>query len=137
VLAEGLEPPRLAPLVPKTSVSTIPPCERRCLFIINHAAVKGTLIAVFLVMKNINKTDKQQVDQTDNLFLDTAGGEMPDADRKPGEKASDAAKVFQKKKDDRVNKDSDEVRDQLVVDDDGDQRDNDTEIDPELEKKAS
>jgi hypothetical protein len=36
-----------------------------------------------------------------------------------------------------VNKDSDEVRDQLVVDDDGDQRDNDTEIDPELEKKAS
>ncbi len=105
--------------------------------IINHAEVKGTLIAVFLLMKNINKTDKQQPDQTDNLVLDTAGGEMPDADRKAGEKASDAAKVFQKKKDDRVNKDSDEVRDQLVVDDDGDQRDNDTEIDPELEKKAS
>jgi hypothetical protein len=33
----------------------------------------------------------------DNEVLDTAGGEMPDANRKPKEKASEAAEVFKKK----------------------------------------
>jgi phage-related minor tail protein len=107
--------------------------------IIKQASVKGTLIAAFCLMKNIKKLDKQQVDQTENLVLDTKGGEMPDADQKSGESASEAAKVFENKNEKpnkRLNKDSDQVRDQLVVDEDGDQRDNDTEVDPEFEKKA-
>ena len=40
---------------------------------------------------------KKNVKTDENLVLDTAGGEMPDANRKPKEKASDAAGVFNKK----------------------------------------
>jgi hypothetical protein len=135
VLAEGLEPPRLAPLVPKTSVSTIPPCERRALIIINQALVKGTSIAAIWLMKNIKELGKKLVDEAKNLVLETKGGEMPDPDQKPAETASEAAEVFENKKQDIKNL-KDNVRDQLVVDDEGDTRDNDTEIDPEIQKKT-
>ena len=94
-------------------------------------------------MTNIKELGKKLVDETKNLVLETKGGEMPDPDEKPKETAAEAAKVFQAKKEKlldsdlkNVNKDSDEVRDQLVVDDEGDTRDNDTELDRD-EKKAS
>jgi hypothetical protein len=43
-------------------------------------------------MKNVNKSSNNE----ENLVLDTQGGEMPDPKHKLVEKASDAARAFEK-----------------------------------------
>jgi hypothetical protein len=83
-------------------------------------------------MTNIKELGKKLVDEAKNLVLETKGGEMPDPDQKPEESASDAAKVFEGKKQ-HIKDMKDKTRDQLIVDDEGDTRDNDTEV----EKEAS
>jgi hypothetical protein len=157
VLAEGLEPPRLAPLVPKTSVSTIPPCEQHDWVYHKPSTHKRNIdCSLFEVMKNIKDKIKKQADDTENLVLDTQGGEMPDPNAGSKQTASEAAQVFQNRsgnnvKDENVQdaQNADDVQDEDIDDaeiqnlDRDIDRDDDQDIDdngdehPAIQKKAS